>query len=198
MQTWLDTPQTWLTPKGIQQAHQKGVVLSGSPVDVIIHSNKHRARQTAAIIAAYLGQPSLIEDENVADGNLAYFDGLSIAEIQQRYPNEYAQREADKFHYRLPNREGYPQAESLADVVSRIAPALDGMIDRGQHTLVVSHRNSTRACLYHLARNTDYALAPEAVASLEVGNSVIYRVQISEKERTFSHHTGAEWKEGIQ
>ena len=45
-------------------------------------------------------------------------DGLSYKEIQDQYPEEFALRDQDKYHYR------YPMGESYQDLVARLEPVI--------------------------------------------------------------------------
>ena len=43
---------------------------------------------------------------------------MTYEEIQVRYPEEFALRDADKYHYR------YPSGESYQDLVARLEPVI--------------------------------------------------------------------------
>ena len=43
---------------------------------------------------------------------------MTYEEIQERYPEEFALRDADKYHYR------YPSGESYQDLVARLEPVI--------------------------------------------------------------------------
>lgn len=45
-------------------------------------------------------------------------EGMTYEDIQVKYPEEFAQRDADKYHYR------YPNGESYQDLVARLEPVI--------------------------------------------------------------------------
>ncbi|XP_055337675.1 6-phosphofructo-2-kinase/fructose-2,6-bisphosphatase-like isoform X2 [Paramacrobiotus metropolitanus] len=65
---------------------------------------------------------------------------LTYAEIQQLYPVEFANRDADKFHYR------YPGGESYEDVVARLEPVIIEL-ERQNNVLVIGHQAILRCLL---------------------------------------------------
>ncbi|KAM7539399.1 hypothetical protein Aperf_G00000048343 [Anoplocephala perfoliata] len=66
-------------------------------------------------------------------------EGMTYDEIRQKYPREFARRDADKFHYR------YPMGESYEDVVARLEPVI--MELERQHDVVVICHQAVARCL---------------------------------------------------
>lgn len=60
--------------------------------------------------------------------------------IQEKYPEEFARRDQDKFHYR------YPKGESYEDLVSRLEPVIMEL-ERQENVLVVGHQAVLRCLL---------------------------------------------------
>ncbi|CAL8083901.1 unnamed protein product [Calicophoron daubneyi] len=76
-------------------------------------------------------------------------DGMTYDEIQEKYPIEYARRDADKYHYR------YPMGESYQDLVSRLEPVIMEL-ERQSSVLVVCHQAVARCLLaYFEDKNQD-------------------------------------------
>jgi len=69
-------------------------------------------------------------------------DGLTYKEIEERFPEEYADRDSDKFHFR------YRNGESYSDLCRRLEPVLMELErHESESVLVVCHQAVLR-CLY--------------------------------------------------
>jgi broad specificity phosphatase PhoE/adenylylsulfate kinase-like enzyme len=76
-------------------------------------------------------------------------EGLTYEEIQERYPEQFAIRDQDKYHYR------YPSGESYEDLVARLEPVIMEL-ERQENVLVVSHQAVLRCLLaYFLDKNPE-------------------------------------------
>ncbi|OWR45391.1 6-phosphofructo-2-kinase/fructose-2,6-bisphosphatase 1 like protein [Danaus plexippus plexippus] len=74
---------------------------------------------------------------------------MTYAEIQQKYPNDFNARDANKFAYR------YPRGESYEDLVARLEPVIMEL-ERQGNVLVVSHQAVMRCLLaYFLDKSAD-------------------------------------------
>ncbi|XP_026479117.1 6-phosphofructo-2-kinase/fructose-2,6-bisphosphatase 2-like isoform X1 [Ctenocephalides felis] len=74
---------------------------------------------------------------------------MTYAEIQAKYPEEFASRDANKFAYR------YPRGESYEDLVARLEPVIMEL-ERQGNVLVVSHQAVLRCLLaYFLDKSAD-------------------------------------------
>ncbi|KAJ7733422.1 6-phosphofructo-2-kinase-domain-containing protein [Mycena maculata] len=67
-------------------------------------------------------------------------DGMTYAEIEQAYPDDFANRDEDKFNYR------YRGGESYRDVVVRLEPVIMEL-ERQENILIIGHQAILR-CLY--------------------------------------------------
>ena len=77
--------------------------------------------------------------------DLGAWEGLSLAEVQARFPGEYEQRGQDLAAYRTPG------GESFSEVADRACPALADLArDRSGPLLVVAHMGVNRAVLSRL------------------------------------------------
>ena len=119
----LDSP---LTHKGEQQAHAAGRLLVRMLRDeapfVVETSPLGRARQTAAIVCMGLdvGEPATVEPL-LAEHHLGVWQGLTLAEVDDRFPGTREARANDEWNYRIPGGESY----SLMSVRARRWLALD-------------------------------------------------------------------------
>lgn len=67
-------------------------------------------------------------------------DGLTYAEIEQRYPADFKSRDEDKYNYR------YLGGESYRDVVIRLEPIIMEL-ERSENIIIVTHQAVLR-CIY--------------------------------------------------
>jgi probable phosphoglycerate mutase len=122
-----------LTQAGVQQAAAAAKRLASAGLDVIVTSPLQRAAATAAEVAVVAGVP-VVTDEGFRETDFGDWDGLTFAEVRQRWPAELAAWLADPA---VPP----PGGESFADVSMRVAGALRRVLaDRPrQRVLIVSH-----------------------------------------------------------
>jgi 6-phosphofructo-2-kinase/fructose-2,6-biphosphatase 2 len=67
-------------------------------------------------------------------------DGLTYAQIEDKYPEDFKQRDEDKYNYR------YLGGESYRDVVIRLEPIIMEL-ERSENILIVTHQAILR-CIY--------------------------------------------------
>lgn len=71
-------------------------------------------------------------------------DGLTYAEIKERFPEEWKARGLDKLGYR------YPQGESYTDVIQRVEPVVLELERQKRPVLIISHQAVLRAIYGYL------------------------------------------------
>ncbi len=122
-----------LTQAGVEQAAAAAKRLASAGLDVIVTSPLQRAAATAAEVAVVTGV-SVVTDEGFRETDFGDWDGLTFAEVRQRWPAELAAWLADPA---VPP----PGGESFADVSTRVTGALRRVLaDRPrQRVLIVSH-----------------------------------------------------------
>lgn len=79
-------------------------------------------------------------------------DGMTYEEIEAAYPEDYANRDDDKFNYR------YRGGESYRDVVVRLEPVIMEL-ERQENILIIGHQAILR-CLYAYFHNLSQAELP--------------------------------------
>jgi 6-phosphofructo-2-kinase / fructose-2,6-biphosphatase 2 len=79
-------------------------------------------------------------------------DGLTYAEIEQLYPEDFAARDEDKYNYR------YRGGESYHDVVTRLEPIIMEL-ERGENIMIVTHQAVLR-CIYAYYMNIPQERSP--------------------------------------
>jgi probable phosphoglycerate mutase len=123
-----------LSPNGARQAKAAACRLAaGARIDAVVSSPLRRAVATAAIAASELGLAADIDDD-LRETDFGDWDGLTLAEIQERWPGVAAA-------WRCDPKQAPPGGESFADTARRVNRACDRLLrdHRGRTVLVVSH-----------------------------------------------------------
>jgi len=155
-----------LVPIGIAQAEAAGAELSArGGADVLLSSPMLRTRETAAIIGARIGLEPIVVD-GLQEARFGDWDGLTFAEVSDRWPTEMAAWLAS-------GEVAPPGGESLRDLYERVTAALDSVLDqyRGQRIVVAAHVGTVRsltarALLTPLASMNRMELSPGSITTL--------------------------------
>jgi probable phosphoglycerate mutase len=109
------------------------VLAAGGPVDAVVCSPLRRTRETAQVVADLLGLP-VREDGAWRECSFGQWDGLTMAEVVERWPDELAAWQAS-------TSVAPPDGESFDDVERRVRVARDRTLARHprQRVLVVTH-----------------------------------------------------------
>ena len=83
------------------------------------------------------------------------FDGLTVKEIEDRYPGVFHRRMANKLRFRYPGAGG----ESYLDVINRLRPILIELERQRKSVLLVTHL-AVQRCLYSYFTGTDAEAIP--------------------------------------
>jgi len=137
LQGQVDIP---LSEKGINQANALKIRLAQWKLDAFFSSDLSRARDTAAIIARAHNKPvNVIPD--LREINFGLWEGLTIAEIQQKYSREI------KDWWANPETTRVPGGENLAELAERSTGATKKLIeDYPDHRVaVVAHGGTIRS-----------------------------------------------------
>ncbi len=139
MQGHLDSP---LTDRGRRQAARMGQWFRSGEVTVdhLLTSPLQRARETAEILAHHGEMPSPEILEAAKELDTGIFTNLSMDEIAERYPREYAE-------FIVKSWESVPEAESMDALAARgvavwraVVDAVNGGSDHSTRTVVtVTH-----------------------------------------------------------
>jgi ribonuclease H / adenosylcobalamin/alpha-ribazole phosphatase len=122
-----------LTEVGVQQAAAAGKRLASVGLTAIVTSPLARAVRTAEQVAAATGAP-VEADEGFRETDFGAWDGLTFAEVRERWPAELTAWLADP-------AVAPPGGESLTDVSARVDSALRRVLagHQGRTVLIVSH-----------------------------------------------------------
>lgn len=102
-------------------------------------------------------------------------DGLTYQEIKDRYPEDFAARDEDKYNYR------YRGGESYRDVVIRLEPIIMEL-ERSEDILIVTHQAVLR-CIYAYFMKKDQAQSPWMNVPLHTLIKLTPRAYGTEEER---------------
>ncbi|SCV05421.1 LANO_0H07118g1_1 [Lachancea nothofagi CBS 11611] len=92
-------------------------------------------------------------------------EGLTYAEIQSKYPEEFEERLNDKLRYRYPGIGG----ESYMDVINRLRPVITEIERIKENLLIVTHRVVARVLLGYFLN-----LSRDIIANLDVPLHCVY------------------------
>jgi broad specificity phosphatase PhoE len=122
-----------LTDTGVQQAAAAAKRLASAGVGVIVTSPLLRAVRTAQEIAAVTGA-AVVTDEGFRETDFGAWEGLTFAEVRERWPAEMTAWLADP-------AVAPPGGESFTEVSQRVTEALHRVLARWerQTILIVSH-----------------------------------------------------------
>ena len=122
-----------LTEVGVQQAAAAGKRLASAGLAAIVTSPLARAVRTAEEVAAATGAP-VQADDGFRETDFGAWDGLTFAEVRERWPAELTAWLADP-------AVAPPGGESFAAVSTRVEGALRRVLAgyQGQTVLIVSH-----------------------------------------------------------
>ncbi|KAF0219350.1 MAG: putative phosphoglycerate [Geobacteraceae bacterium] len=131
-----------LTDRGVAQYHQMKDRFAEAKIAACYSSDLSRCVTGAGILGTHLGVEP-IRDRNLRELNIGTWEGMTWAELMERYPAEWQARLADIVNFRV------PQGENLLDLNGRVMPLIDGITKRhqGEDVLVVAHGGVNRIIL---------------------------------------------------
>ena len=131
IQGHLDSP---LNEEGMAQALLVAERLAAEPFDHFYSSDLGRALQTAQPLADRTGKQPVATQE-LRERRLGAFQGLTAAQCQDAYPEDYR-----RFHGRDPDH-AMPGGESIRELNRRVATLFEELADRhaGERIVSVTH-----------------------------------------------------------
>jgi broad specificity phosphatase PhoE len=170
-----------LNETGRNQAEVNGDLLSNHNIDILIASPLDRTRQTAEIINRHL-KLQVAYDDRIMEWDCGDWSGYLYAEVKVKWAEEWRQLEADRFYYRGPNCENYP------DMISRSGPFLDELKARPENSIaIVSHGMIGRVMVAQLL-----GLNEQQTLEFHQSNDVVFRVTLNEGSVEVAHFVGGE------
>lgn len=151
-----DTP---LNAEGLAQAAALADYFSDSdrPVDRIVSSDLHRARQTAELLARRLKVPASYHPELRAR-RMGDYEGRTHAELQAADPESFGRLKHDPA-FRPPGG-----GESVEDLRARAIPFVERLVAEyaGRHLVLVSHHKVCQVVLADLVEGGRMTFIPNA------------------------------------
>jgi len=139
----LDLP---LDETGIKQAHCLQRQLESAHITAAYCSDLSRSRRTAEIIVLDKNVPVFVR-QDLREIHLGQWEGLSFADIEQRFPDEFRKRGSDIVHYRVPG------GESFDDCNNRILTAFHDILETSTGNIVIiGHAGVNRIILCYCMR----------------------------------------------
>jgi broad specificity phosphatase PhoE len=132
---------------GRAQAAAVAPVIAALAPSYVWSSDLARAAETAEVVAAACGLP-IARDPRLREYGMGERSGLTIPEFAAAFPSEHARWLADGGPGQ--SADSVPGAESTADVLARVLPALrDAMraVEPGETGVVVGHGAAMRVAL---------------------------------------------------
>jgi broad specificity phosphatase PhoE len=128
-----------LSEEGIFQARQLAARLADDAISAVYCSPMTRTRHTASI----LGKPhglTPIERDGLREIHHGHWEGLTRAEVESQFPEEYISWEEDPYTFAP---EG---GENGVSVIARVLPVIREIVvqHRGENVLIVSHKATLR------------------------------------------------------
>jgi len=159
-QGWADPP---LNATGRAQAVDLSVQLMAEELAAVYSSPLRRAYETAEVVAASRGLEPVTVDA-LREVDVGSWSGLSRAEIEQRFPEQYARW--------LDYGQGWEDGETYEQMVDRVVEALQELAEArdGERILAVTHGGPMRAASA-FADRVSYAEARRR--SPVVGNTAV-------------------------
>ena len=163
IQGQLDVP---LNEMGRWQVHRLALAVADEDIAAVYSSDLLRAMETAQAVSRGCGDP-VITDVGLRERGFGEFEGMSYADINQRWPEM-----AERWRRRDPTF-GAPGGETLDEFYARsIATATRlAALHPGQTIALVSH-GGVMDCLYRAATH----LALDAPRTWQLGNAAINRL----------------------
>jgi len=123
-----------ITAKARAQMVQRGLEFADRKITTVYASDLKRCRIGGEIIAEKIGCP-LILRKNLREMKMGDWEGLTLAEVRERFPEQVEQKFADFINYRIPG------SETVTEVETRIYPEFDRITTRhrGEAIVIVAH-----------------------------------------------------------
>jgi broad specificity phosphatase PhoE len=174
-----------LNELGQRQAEITARLLATLGIQAIFASPLNRARQTTAIIQRHV-DVEVRFDARIMEWDCGDWSGYLYEDVKKQWPDEWAALEADRFNYRGPNCENYP------DMIKRATPFVRELIAIPlDNVAIVSHGMIGRVMIGMLMGFTEAEMLGFAQP-----NHVVYRVGVpayskSDRERELHHYVAA-------
>jgi alpha-ribazole phosphatase len=137
-----DTP---LTPIGRMQMERLAERLRHADIGIIYSSDLQRSSLGAQIIARD-HDTEVFQRPELRELNFGIWEGLSLTELMEQFPEEAAKRKAEILNYQI------PEGETILSFSRRISACLNSILasNHDRDILMVAHKGVNRVILCHL------------------------------------------------
>lgn len=167
-----------LTVLGKEHAKTIADYLRNVKVDLILHSNLIRSKQTAGFIAKYHENCEIVETQEIEEILCGRFDEILLEDFKQYYTDEYKARNSDKFHWKYPDGENargvFSKGESYEIIMEeRIKPFIERIKTdyQGKNIVISGHQAINRIIIGTLLN-----LEKDEIPFLIIPNDVIFEI----------------------
>ena len=159
----LDSP---LTETGLRQNEALGERFRDAKLDLVYSSDLMRTRRTAEALVSGNGH-EIRFDQRLREKNLGIFEGLTVEEIQARYPDDFKAFRNGGSQHRI------EQGESSLNLLERAREFLKEVLleHEGKKIAVVTHGGFVRVVLKH-----SLGLSQDNPTRFLIQNTSIHRV----------------------
>ncbi|MEM9421514.1 MAG: histidine phosphatase family protein [Pseudomonadota bacterium] len=165
-----------LTDLGLKQADLSGALLAQFPIEKIYSSPLGRVQQTVASVQNYVPLTAVIDDR-LKEWHCGEWSGHLYKDLRSRWPVEWSEWQADRYHVRPPGGENYP------DMAKRARSFLDDVLTTQYKVIcIISHGMIGRIMVSELM-----GLDEKKTIALRQANDVVIRVILSNKSAVGDH-----------
>ena len=134
-----------ITAKARAQMVQRGLEFADRNITTVYASDLKRCRIGGEIIAEKIGCP-LILRKNLREMKMGDWEGLTLDEVRERFPEQVEKKFADFINYRIPG------SETVKEVEKRIYPEFERITaqHRGETILIVAHGGVNLLFISHI------------------------------------------------
>jgi broad specificity phosphatase PhoE len=157
-----------LTDKGLGQAKELANKLTGKNIQIVVHSPRIRAKQTAEIVATVLKiQKQQVEDLRERN-HYGILTGMTKFDAMKKYPEEVQKLNSDGIHSKVKNSEVYDAFKK------RITSVFNTIVHKKYDCIaIISHGGVIRGFMREIAKAGELLkLGDCGIIELEVINGV--------------------------
>jgi len=167
-----------LNERGRGHADVNGQLLKTLGIEALFVSPLDRTKQTAEIINQYLKlEPTF--DDRIMEWDCGDWSGEMYADIRVKWQTQWQALEADRFNYRAPNGENYP------DMFERSSPFVEELLTTEHNSIaVVSHGMIGKVMVAYLM-----GYEPSQTLAIHQDNDLVFRVSVDGDKKDIAFFT---------
>ena len=151
-----------LTEKGKEQAKELAKKLSGKEIEIIYHSPRKRASETAEILQQEISAPIMVIENFRERNHYGLLTGMTKTEAQEKFPEELKELEAHPVYHKVRASENYLAFKD------RVLRALNTITNEDNKVvLIVTHSGPIRCVLRELFKKELASISGNAILEIE-------------------------------